>query len=135
MTYSARQHLIDKYKELKFWQELLPEARKPDKAREIIIELKREIRHAYKKYNAQAQELESCDRLYNTFDDGQYCTEYRKCRFDNIDDAREYCNEYYWDHQVYSMYDCTGQRFVHSICVAHMKDDVYLVRISWGIDI
>ena len=34
-----------------------------------------------------------------------------------------------------SMYDCTGQPFVSSIRFAHMRDNIYLVRITWGIDV
>lgn len=134
MNYFDKEYLKLKYQQLNIYTKCLPIVANHELGKLQIEQCKREIRQKYKQLKNQAIEFECCNRLIYEKDE-VYGTEYIKCKFDNIDDAREYCNDTYWANQVYSQYDCTGQRFISAIQVAHMRDDVYLVRIAWSFDI
>ena len=102
---------------------------------EFTAELKKELRSIIKKQADQAVKYEECDEYVYFREDGETIVEYRKCWFENFEEACEWCSDYYSDNQVHSMYDCTGQRFIRSIRFAHMRDNIYFIRIVWGLDI
>lgn len=136
MDIRNKEKINELYKELKFWKEFIPEANNPARAEEIMKCIRKEIRREYKRYSKQAREFAACERFCYVKDEyGYYNVEYRKVIFDNREEAAEWCDEYYQNHQVYSMYDCTGEYFVSGISFAHMRDNIYLVRIAWGLDL
>ena len=137
MDIRTKEKIMEYYKELNFWKEFLPEAKNPERAKEIMKCIRKEIRREYKRYSKQSREFAACERAYYTLDEyGYYCTEYRKYTTDmSREEMEEWCEEYYREHQVYSDFDCTGQYFVSSIRFAHMRDNIYLVRIAWGLDL
>ena len=136
MNYQIKSKIKDLYSDIKFWkEEVLPESKQPEKILEKIASIKKEIRRKYF-YSAQdAKEFESCKKFEFYRDDGYTFIQYQKVQFDSYERAKEICDEYYRDHQICSAYDCTGERFVSSINFAHMRDNIYLVRIRWGLDV
>lgn len=101
---------------------------------DMLTSHKRLLRHKYREYAAKASEFEYCDRFAYADDDGG-SVEYRKVEFDSREKCADACTQYYYDNQIYSLYDCTGQRFVSSIRFAHLRDNLYLVRIEWRLDV
>ena len=117
-------------------KEIKNRSKRPEVAEDLIREYKEKIRNLTKKIVKDAAEFESFDRAYYVQEDGFYNVEYRKYETNmSREEMAEWCREYWEDHQVRSMYDCTGQPFVYSIRFAHMRDNIYLVRITWGIDL
>lgn len=117
-------------------KEVKSKSKRPEIVEDFIREYKKKIRNLTKKIVRDAAEFESFDRAYYVQEDGFYNVEYHKYKTDmSREEMAEWCREYWEYHQVRSMYDCTGQRFVSSICFAHMRDNIYLMRITWGIDL
>ena len=135
MNYKTKQEIKGQYKALNLvykCQQEHPEYEWDD----IVSGIKKEIRREYKRASKLAREFAACEHFVYYSEDGQTITEYRKYTTDmSREEMREWCEEYYKDNQVYSAYDCTGQRFVSSINFAHMRDNIYLVRITWGLDV
>ena len=78
-------------------------------------------------------------RLFNEFirygEDGETKVGYFKMEFEDRERAEEWCIDYYEGNQICSPYDCTGQWFCSSIRWAHMKDNIWLVKIRMNLDI
>lgn len=136
MNYQLKSKIRELYSDIKFWtEEVLPESKHPERVLERITNIKKEIRRKYFYSSQNAKEFESCKKFEFYRDDGYTFIQYQKVQFDSYEEANDICDEYYRDHQVCSMYDCTGERFVSSIRFAHMRDNIYLVRIVWEIDL
>ena len=138
MNERTKKIVRDRYREIRLFKSIMPTELHPERIREHIHECKMEIRKAIKVGNRydHAREFASCDRFIYYKDDGQEVVDYRKYKTDmSREEMAEWCREYWEDNQVRSMYDCTGQRFVSSIRFAHMRDNIYLVRITWGLDV
>lgn len=78
-------------------------------------------------------------RLFNEFirysEDGETKVGYFKMEFEDREEAKEWCIDYYEGNQICSPYDCTGQWFCSSIRWAHMKDNIWLIRIRMNRDV
>jgi hypothetical protein len=97
--------------------------------------LKKDLRKLIKNECKKVKDLESCDKSIYYSESGETWTEYIKVEAFSRQDLAEELREFHRQHQVYSMYDCTGQHFVISTKFAHIRDNIYLVRIMWGIDV
>lgn len=78
-------------------------------------------------------------RLFNAFvryrEDGESKVVFLKTDFIDDQEAEDWCNDYYEGNQICSPYDCTGQWFCSSIRWAHMKNNIWLIKIRMNRDV
>ena len=136
MDYRTKKEIKELYQAINMLSRIKNESNHPKLVEEYIHEMRLKIRSMIKRANRDSREFAACDRFVSYSEDGLTITEYRKYATDmNREEMAQWCREYWEDHQIHSMYDCTGQRFVSSIRFSRMRDNIYLVRIVWGLDV
>ena len=133
MDYQAKADIQVLYGAILFVKEYLKDdtQRLKDCLKNIRTELHLKNKGLVKKYED--------NRLFNKFvryrKDGESKVGYFKMEFEDREAAKEWCIDYYEGNQICSPYDCTGQWFCSSIRWAHMKDNIWLIKIKMNLDV
>ena len=103
--------------------------------KDCLKSMKSELRMKNKKLVKEYENF----RLFNEFvryrEDGESKVVFLKTDFIDDQEAEDWCDAFYEYNQICSPYDCTGQWFCSSIRWAHMKDNIWLVKIRMNCDV
>ena len=132
--YYNNHEITTNYKTLAVF-ELLQQRHKDLNFDEEIIRVKRDLRRELQRYKVWGELFENCELFKSMDDDWQTTHESYIKHADSREEMQEWADRLHEDNQIHSIYDCTGKRFIISVRFAHIENDKYRVRVTWGLDV
>ena len=133
MYYQLKADLKALYGAVMFVKEYL----KNDEQRlkDCLKNIKTELHEKTNKLNKKLENFRLLNEFVRYREDGESKIIFLKMDFVDDQEAEAWCDSFYDYNQINSPYDCTGEWFCSTIRWAHMKDNIWLIRICMNLDV